>query len=92
MPRAEKNIVVMNKKGLHARPAVLFVQMADKFNVAVTIAKGEEQINGKSIMALLMLGAQYNTPLRVTVDGDDAQRAAQAIEEFFSKQEEDLAP
>ena len=92
MPKIEKEIVVLNKKGLHARPAALFVQLADKFDVAVTVGKGEEKVNGKSIMGLLMLGVQCHTPLTVSVEGDDAERAMAAIEHFFSKQEEELTP
>ena len=90
MSRIEKQIVVANKKGLHARPAALFVQLADKFDVAVTITRGEERVNGKSIMGLLMLGAQCQTPLIVIVDGNEAQTAMVEFEEFFSKQEEEL--
>ena len=92
MPRLEKKIIVANKKGMHARPAALFVQLADKFNVSVTIAKGDEKVNGKSIMGLLMLGAQFDTALSVTVDGDEAEAAMAAFEAFFAKQEEDLLP
>ncbi|MBI4308935.1 MAG: HPr family phosphocarrier protein [Candidatus Omnitrophica bacterium] len=90
MSRIEKQLIVANKKGLHARPAALFVQLADKFDVSVTIAKGEERVNGKSIMGLLMLGAQYQTPLTVIVDGNEAQAAMAEFEAFFSKQEEEL--
>ena len=90
MGRIEKQVIVANKKGLHARPAALFVQLADKFDVAVTIAKGEERVNGKSIMGLLMLGAQHQTPLTVIVDGQDAQSAMMEFEAFFGKQEEEL--
>ena len=92
MPKIEKEIVVLNKKGLHARPAALFVQLADKFDVAVSVAKGEEKVNGKSIMGLLMLGVPCQTPLKIEVEGDDAERAMAAIEEFFAKQEEELTP
>ena len=92
MPVIEKEIVVMNKKGLHARPSALFVQLADKFDVAVTIAKGEEKVDGKSIMGLLMLGAQCQAHLKITVEGNDAQRAMEAIEQFFARQEEELTP
>ena len=92
MPIIEKDVIVMNKKGLHARPAALFVQIADKFNVNVSITKGGEQVNGKSIMGLLMLGAHCQASLKVTVDGDDAERAMAAIENFFAKQEEELVP
>jgi phosphocarrier protein HPr len=90
MPRIEKNVIVANKKGLHARPAAMFVQLADKFGVNVTLVKGEERVNGKSIMGLLMLGAQHETPLTIIVEGDSAEAAMAEFENFFSKQEEDL--
>ena len=90
MPRIEKELILTNKKGLHARPAALFVQLAEKFDVSVTVAKGEERVNGKSIMGLLMLGAQAQTHLTVTVEGDDAEAAMTEFEAFFAKQEEDL--
>ncbi len=86
----EKDITVANKKGLHARPAALFVQLADKLNVSVTIQKGEEKINGKSIMALLTLGAPCGTVLKLIVEGDRAQEAMGEFETFFNKQEEEI--
>ena len=89
MSRLEKNIVVANKKGLHARPAALFVQLVDKLNVNVTIEKNHEKINGKSIMGLLTLGAQCGTSLKLIVEGDNSQTALQELESFFSKQEEE---
>lgn len=92
MPVLVKTIVVANKKGLHARPAAMFVQIATKYDVQVSVAKDSEKVNGKSIMGLLTLGAMYNSQLTVTVDGNDAQSAMKAFEEFFSKQEEELLP
>ena len=92
MAKIEKEFIVVNKKGLHARPAAIFVQMAEKFNVNVTIAKGKERINGKSIMGLLTLGAVHNTPLTLIVEGDQAETAMAEFEIFFSKQEEELIP
>ncbi len=93
MFKVEKEVTVANKQGLHARPAALFVQLVDKLNVSVTIQKEQEQINGKSIMALLTLGAQYGTVLKLIVQGEDlsqVQKALQAFEEFFGQQEEEL--
>ena len=89
MPHFEKQIVVANKKGLHARPAALFVQLAGKYDAAITVAKGSERVNGRSIMGLLMLCAQCESVLTITVDGQEAQAAMAQIEEFFSKQEEE---
>lgn len=83
-----KNIIVQNKKGLHARPAAMFVQMVSKHDVQVTVAKDGDKVNGKSIMGLLTLGAIFNATLLVTVEGQDAYVAMAEIESFFNKQEE----
>ena len=90
MPKIEKDLIVVNKKGLHARPAALFVGLVEKFNVSVTLAKDEEKVNGKSIMGILMLGATEGTVLKVTVEGEDAPVAMIEFEKFFNKQEEEL--
>jgi len=90
MNKIEKELIVANKKGLHARPAALFVGLAEKFDVNVTLAHGEEKVNGKSIMGILMLGAVTGTVLKVTVEGQEARAAMDEFEKFFNKQEEDL--
>jgi len=90
MSKIEKDLTVINKKGLHARPAAIFVGLAEKFDVTVTVAKGLEIINGKSIMGLLMLGAVEGTVLKITVEGNQAQEAIAEFEDFFNKQEEEL--
>ena len=92
MAKIEKELTVANKKGLHARPAALFVTLVEKYDVTVTLTKGEESINGKSIMGILMLGAVAGTVLKVTVEGDQALAAMAEFERFFNKQEEELAP
>ena len=74
MCKIEKELTVVNKKGLHARPAALFVGLVEKFDVTVTLAKGEEVVNGKSIMGILMLGAVEGTVLKITVEGNEAAR------------------
>ena len=58
MPLIKKKLAVNNKQGLHARPAALFVQVANKFESRITIRHGKEEVNGKSIMGILMLGAE----------------------------------
>jgi phosphocarrier protein len=90
MSRIEKNLTVVNKKGLHARPAAIFVALTEKFDVTVTVTKGSEAVNGKSIMGLLMLGAVEGTVLKITVEGNQAPEAIEEFEEFFNKQEEEL--
>lgn len=90
MNKIEKEICVVNKMGLHARPAAIFVGLVEKFNVTVTLAKGSEVASGKSIMGILMLGAVEGAVLKVTVEGKEAPAAMAEIEEFFKKQEEEL--
>ncbi len=55
--QVEKTIAIKNKQGLHARPAALFVQTANKYSAEITIAKGRQKVNGKSIMGIMMLEA-----------------------------------
>jgi len=90
MNKIEKDIIVANKKGLHARPAALFVGLVDKFGVNVTVNNGKETVNGKSIMGILMLGAVGGTVLKITVEGQQAEQAMVEFESFFKKQEEEL--
>ena len=90
MNKIEKELTVINKKGLHARPAAIFVGLVEKFDVTVTLGKGEEKVNGKSIMGILMLGAVEGTVLKVTVEGVEAPAAMIEFEKFFNKQEEEL--
>jgi len=85
MTKINKDIVVKNIQGLHARPAALFVQIASKYDANVTVKKDEESVNGKSIMGILMLGAQQGSVINVTTDGHDAEKVMSEIEEFLSK-------
>jgi len=77
----------MNPQGLHARPAAIFVQIASKYDSAITVQKGNEKVNGKSIMGILMLGAQQKSKIILVVEGDDAEVALNELAEFLSKNE-----
>ena len=88
MPRIEKELTIMNKQGLHARPAALFVQIAEKYDSNVTVIKNGEEVNGKSIMGILMLGAQYQTKIKLIIEGNDAQKAMNDLEAFLNKEME----
>jgi phosphotransferase system HPr (HPr) family protein len=81
----EKNCTVRNKMGLHARPAALIVQTANKFPCDVTLEKDGQNVNGKSIMGVLMLAAAQGTMVTVRTEGEEAQRCAEAISELFEK-------
>lgn len=83
-----KKIVVKNKQGLHARPAALFVQIANKFDCRITVKRNEEEVNGKSIMGILMLGAEKGSTIVIEADGQDAQSAISELEKVINSIEE----
>jgi phosphotransferase system HPr (HPr) family protein len=88
MPRIRKKVVVKNKQGLHARPAALFVQVANKFDSRITVRRNHEEVNGKSIMGILTLGVEANTSIMIEADGPDAQLALTELENIVSSEEE----
>ncbi len=66
---------VCNELGLHARPAAMFVQLASRFASEIVLAKGPVQVNGKSIMGVMMLAAERGSTLEIRADGGDEERA-----------------
>ena len=74
-----KEFTVVNKMGMHARPAAQFVKLASKFKCEVWVEKDDEQVNGKSIMGLMMLAAGFGAKLNLTTDGLDAETALQEL-------------
>ena len=81
----ERVCTVRNKMGLHARPAAQIVQTANRYPCDVILEKDGQEVNGKSIMGVLMLAAAKGTTIVVRADGDDAQACADAIAELFEK-------
>lgn len=79
-----RELTVVNRLGIHARPAALFVRTAAKFRAEIYIEKDGERINGKSIMGLMMLAAGPGSRLRLEVSGEDARDALVALEELIS--------
>jgi len=77
--RAEKQVLVQNERGLHARAATQLVQMAAKYPCEVTLSKDGNEVNGKSIMGVLMLVASKGTLLTIAATGDRADEAVTAI-------------
>ncbi len=86
MARLQKEIIIKNSQGLHARPAAMFVQVASKYNSHVTIQKGGEKVNGKSIMGILTLGAQQNIKIILEVEGEDADEAMAELEAILTRE------
>jgi phosphocarrier protein HPr len=79
----EQEVRVTNRAGIHARPAALIVQTASRYESRILLGKESEQINAKSIMGIITLGAGYDTVLRLTVEGPDEQEAANAVATLF---------
>lgn len=80
----EKTLKIVNKLGLHARPASLIVQTAMQFSSNITIEKDEFVIDAKSIMGIMMLAAAKGTELTLKTDGTDEQEAMEKIEKLFN--------
>jgi len=79
----EKTVIIKNRAGIHARPAALLVETANRFSAGIYLEKDGEKINGKSIMGILTLAATYNSAIRIIADGSDEQDAVQAISRLF---------
>lgn len=77
-----KTLTILNKLGIHARPAAQFVRVASRFQADVTVEKDEESVDGKSIMGLMMLAVGCGAEIKVTVDGSDEAETMAALEEL----------
>lgn len=86
MPKEEREIVIKNKQGLHARPAAMFVQIASRYNSSITVRKGAERVNGKSIMGILTLGAEQNSRIVVEADGEDAPEVMEELNRLLTSE------
>jgi len=80
-----REVAVINKQGIHARPAALFVKTAAKFESEIGVRKEDEVVNGKSIIGLLMLAAGQGTKLTLTADGRDADKALVELAKLFDE-------
>ena len=98
MPNSESNeslskeLIVKNKMGIHARPAAMFVRIANSFTGEVWVEKDKEQVNGKSIMGLMMLAAGNGSKLIVRTEGSakDAQKMLDELESLFERRFEEI--
>ena len=76
---ASRNVTIVNPQGLHARPADLFVKLANQFESAIEVIKNGERVDGKSILSVLTLAAEQGTELTIEATGDDADVAIIAL-------------
>ncbi|HLP08088.1 MAG TPA: HPr family phosphocarrier protein [Opitutaceae bacterium] len=80
-----KVLTVQNKMGIHARPAAMIVRITNKFKADVLVERDEEQVNGKSIMGLMMLAAGKGSALKFIVTGGDAPSMLAELEALFAR-------
>jgi len=81
----ERAVQIVNQNGLHARPAAEIVKIASKFQADITMVRDDLEVNGKSIMGVMMLAAEYGSTLLVRADGPDAREAVDAIAELIAR-------
>lgn len=80
-----RTVEIVNRAGMHARPAAELVKLAGTFQAEVLLEKDGLQVNGKSIMGVLMLAAEQGSHLKITARGDDAEHAVSAISELVAR-------
>ena len=80
-----KELLVQNKMGIHARPAAMIVRVTNKYKAEVFVEKDEEQVNGKSIMGLMMLAAAKGTKVKFLATGEDAAAMLAELDALFAK-------
>ena len=78
----EVTVKIIHDVGLHARPASMFVQTAAKFGSDIVVTHGENTVNAKSILGVLTLGAHKGVDITIKAEGDDADKALQALEQL----------
>jgi phosphocarrier protein len=76
---AERSVQIVNKHGLHARPAAEMVKAASRFKCDITISRDDLEVNGKSIMGVMMLAAEYGASITLKATGTDAEEALDAL-------------
>jgi phosphocarrier protein HPr len=83
VPHVEREVTIVNKYGLHARPAMQFVEMANKFACGIEVTKASLTVDAKSIMSVMRLAATKGTKLVIVADGNDADEAIDALSELI---------
>jgi len=80
----ERTVEIVNKNGLHARPAAEIVKLSSRFQAEITMVRDDLEVNGKSIMGVMMLAAEYGSTLLVRANGPDAEQAVNAIADLVA--------
>lgn len=80
--RTSVKVTITNRLGLHARPAMCFVDVASAFKSTVTVKRADQAVDGKSIMQMMLLAATRGTELEVVAEGEDAGAACEALKKL----------
>ena len=86
---ARQEFTILNKLGIHARPAAQFVKTANRFRADIFVEKDGEEVDGKSIMGLMMLAAGHGSVIAVQADGEDAEQALAALGDLIARKFEE---
>jgi len=81
----ERTLTIPNRFGLHARPAAEFVKLANRFRAELWVKKDDLEVNGKSIMGVMMLAAECGSQITIRAEGDDAQQALSELTELVHR-------
>ena len=84
MSSVERTVQIVNRQGLHARPAAEIVKLAAKYKSDITLQRDDLEVNGKSIMGVMMLAAEYGSSLQLRASGEDAQQAVDALAQLIA--------
>ncbi len=79
-----RTVTILNQSGLHARPAGLFIETANRFRSAIRVSKGAQEVNGKSVLSLMLLEVTPGVEITIKADGEDEQRAVDALSELVA--------
>jgi phosphocarrier protein HPr len=91
-PVCETEVEIKNADGLHMRPAMQFVDIANRFDCSITVTSGETTVDGRSIMEMSMLAATVGTKLKIKAEGDDAEQLIEALRELVEEKMFDEPP
>ncbi len=83
--RSEVIVKIVNRLGLHARPAMCFVDAASRFKSSVKVCRDDHEVDGKSIMQMMMLAATRGTELKIVAEGEDSVAATGALSELVAR-------
>jgi len=91
-PVCETHVEIKNADGMHMRPAMQFVDIANAFDCDVTVSSGQTEVDGKSIMQMSMLAATVGTKLKIKAEGADAEQLIEALRELVEEKMFDEPP